>query len=278
MNKSNINYNLYYNHPYHLVTQSPWPLLTSLNLIIILLGAIKWFYEFNYDLILIRFITLNFNIFQWWRDIVRERTFQGFHTIKVVKLLRMGIILFIISELFFFISFFWTFFHIVLSPRIEIGRIWPPIYIKPFNPYCVPLLNTIILLSSGVSITWRHYIILNRNYKERLNALKITIILGNYFSSVQYIEYIDAPFTISDSVYGSTFFIITGFHGTHVFIGLTFLYVIIKRLKIFHFSRHHHFGFEARSWYWHFVDVVWLFVFISIYWWTYFLNNILLYI
>lgn len=264
-----MNKTISFNHPYHLVTLRPWPLITSINLIIILLGAIKWFNEFNYTLILIRFISLNLRIFQWWRDIIRERTYQGFHSIKVSILIRSGIILFITSEIFFFFSFFWAFFHISLSPRIEIGSIWPPILIQPFNPYNIPLLNTIILLSSGISITWRHYRILNKNYNESLISLIITFNLGLYFSLLQYIEYKEASFTISDSVYGSTFFIITGFHGLHVIIGTIFIIIITIRLINLQFSSHHHFGFEARSWYWHFVDVVWLFVYISIYWWNY---------
>lgn len=260
---------LHYNHPYHLVTIRPWPLLTSINLIIILLGAVKWFHLFNYNLIILGFITLNLCIFQWWRDVIRERTFQGFHSLKVTKLIRTGIILFITSEIFFFLSFFWAFFHSALSPRIEIGRIWPPKSIIIFDPYNIPLLNTIILLSSGVRITWRHYIILYKNYFKRIIALFITILLGIYFSFLQFIEYNEAPFTIADSVYGSTFFIITGFHGLHVIIGTIFIFVILLRLINYQFSPHHHFGFEARSWYWHFVDVIWLIVYISLYWWRY---------
>lgn len=267
MNKS-------YNHPFHLVTIRPWPLIISINLINILIGIVKWFHEFNINLILFRILTIILTNFQWWRDIIRERTFQGFHTIIVSKLIRIGIILFIISEIFFFISFFWAFFHISLSPRIEIGRIWPPKLITPFNPYNIPLLNTIILLTSGITITWTHYRILNKNYTNSLISLNITILLGIYFTLLQIIEYKEATFRISDSVYGSTFFIITGFHGLHVIIGTIFIIITILRLKNFQFSPLHHFGFEARSWYWHFVDVIWLFVYISIYWWTSYLNNI----
>lgn len=258
-----------YNHCYHIVTLRPWPLLTSLNLIITLLGAIKWFHEIKIFIFYWGLIFLIICIFIWWRDIIRERTFQGSHRTKIISLLKIGILLFIISEIFFFFSFFWRFFHISLSPRIEIGRIWPPLIIKPFNPYNIPLLNTIILLSSGLSITWRHYIILNKNKKERLISLIITILLGIYFSYLQYIEYKEASFTISDSIYGSTFFLITGFHGIHVIIGTFFIIVIFLRLINNQFSSFHHFGFEARSWYWHFVDVIWLFVYISIYWWRY---------
>lgn len=258
-----------FNHPFHLVTLSPWPLITSLNLINILIGSIKWFHEINYTLITLRIIILLISISQWWRDVIRERTFQGFHNIWIIKLLKIGIILFIISEIFFFICFFWTFFHISLSPRIEIGRKWPPLIIRPFNPYNIPLLNTIILLSSGLRITWSHYSILNHNKFESLISLYITIILGLYFSFLQFYEYNEAIFTISDSVYGSSFFLITGFHGLHVIIGTIFISTTIIRLIKNQFSSLHHFGFEASSWYWHFVDVVWLFVYIFIYWWTF---------
>lgn len=266
MNKSKF---FTHNHPFHLVTPRPWPLYSSLRLIIILIGAIEWFHEFSINLFLFGLISLLLNIIQWWRDVIRERTFQGIHTIYVLNLIRIGIILFIISEIFFFFSFFWSFFHISLSPRIEIGRIWPPLIIYTFNPYNIPLLNTIVLLSSGISITWSHYRILNRNLSERKNSLTITVILGIYFSFLQFIEYNEAPFTISDSIYGSTFFLITGFHGLHVIIGTIFIIVRLLRLINLQFSSNHHFGFEARSWYWHFVDVVWLFVYIFIYWWTY---------
>lgn len=258
-----------WNHPFHIVTFRPWPLLTSFNLIIILIGTIKWFHEFKINLIILGFILILLCIFQWWRDIIRERTYQGNHSKSVIKLIRIGIILFIISEIFFFLSFFWTFFHISLSPRIEIGEIWPPLLILPFNPYNIPLLNTIILLTSGISITWCHYRILNNKFIERLISLNTTIILGFYFTILQIFEYNESSFRISDSVYGSTFFLITGFHGFHVIIGTLFILISIIRLKNKQFSSKHHFGFEARSWYWHFVDVIWLFVYISIYWWNY---------
>lgn len=275
MNKSIL---LTHNHPYHIVTLRPWPLLISLSIIIIILGSVQWFYEFRFKIIITGLTLTLLNLFQWWRDVIRERTFQGSHTTKVSKIIRLGIIIFIVSEIFFFFSFFWSFFHSSLSPNIEIGRIWPPLIINNFNPYRIPLLNTIILLSSGITITWRHYRILNKKYNESNISLLITIILGLYFSILQYIEYNEAPFSISDSIYGSTFFIITGFHGFHVLIGTIFIIITLTRLNKIHLSESHHFGFEARSWYWHFVDVIWLLVYISIYWWTYYLNNIKVYL
>lgn len=171
-----------------------------------------------------------------------------------------------LRNFFFFLSFFWAFFHNFLSPRIEIGRNWPPKILKIFNPYNIPLLNTIILLRSGITITWSHYIILIEKFNKIKNSLITTILLGIYFSLLQYIEYTESLFNISDSIYGRIFFLITGFHGIHVIIGTIFIISTFLRLTKSHFSKLHHFGFEASSWYWHFVDVIWLFVYIFLYW------------
>nr|UVU30546.1 cytochrome c oxidase subunit 3 [Euceros kiushuensis] len=260
---------LSYNHPYHLVTVSPWPLIMSFNLMLMMMGSIKWFYDMENFLLILSFFLICLGVFQWWRDIIRESTYQGFHSFNVMNLLRLGMILFIISEIFFFVSFFWAFFHSFLSPNIEIGMNWPPSSIKIFNPYDIPLMNTIILLSSGISITWSHYCIINNNLKESQKSLLITVLLGIYFTFLQYMEYKESMFTISDSIYGTTFFMITGFHGIHVIIGTIFILITLIRLWNFHFSFIHFFGFEASSWYWHFVDVVWLFVYMFIYWWVY---------
>lgn len=262
------------NHPFHLVDKRPWPLIGSLNIFINFSGFIKWFYINNSNLLIMGLIISLIITFQWWRDIVRERTFQGQHTYKVVLGLRWGIILFIISEVFFFISFFWRFFHNSLSPRIDLGIRWPPLRITTFNPLEIPLLNTIILLTSGLTVTWAHHAIIENNFKQAIWGLSLTVTLGLYFTILQYYEYLEASFSISDSVYGSSFFIATGFHGLHVIIGSSFLIVCLKRLIILHFSRTHHFGFEAAAWYWHFVDVVWLFLYLSIYWWGRYLYNI----
>lgn len=255
------------NHPFHLVDYRPWPLTGAIGVITLVTGIIKWFHEFNINLIILGYIIILLTIYQWWRDICREGTYQGNHTILVSKGLRWGIILFIVSEIFFFISFFWAFFHRRLSPNIEIGAIWPPSRIVPFNPFQIPLLNTIILITSGVSVTWAHHAIIENNFSQTTQGLFITIILGIYFTILQAYEYIEAPFTIADSIYGSTFFIATGFHGLHVIIGTIFLTICFIRHLSTHFSNKHHFGFEAAAWYWHFVDVVWLFLYISIYWW-----------
>lgn len=255
------------NHSFHLVDQSPWPLTGALAAITMTTGIVKWFQEFNPNLFLFGASILILTCIQWWRDIRREGAFQGLHTKVVTKGLRWGIILFITSEVLFFFSFFWAFFHRSLAPTIEVGLQWPPAGIVPFNPLQVPLLNTIILLASGVTVTWAHHRIIENNHTQAVQGLFTTIILGFYFTALQGLEYWEAPFTIADSVYGSSFFLATGFHGTHVIIGRIFLTVCLTRLIKNQFSANHHFGFEAAAWYWHFVDVVWLFLYISIYWW-----------
>lgn len=256
-----------FNHPYHLVDYSPWPLTGAIGVITLVVGAVKWFHNFNLNLLILGYLIIILTIYQWWRDICREGTFQGKHTILVIKGLRWGIILFIISEIFFFISFFWAFFHSSLSPNIEIGVIWPPLRINAFNPFQIPLLNTIILITSGITVTWTHHAILENNHIQTAQRLFFTISLGIYFTILQAYEYLEASFTIADRIYGSTFFMATGFHGLHVIIGTLFLLICLIRHYNNHFSKNHHFGFEAAAWYWHFVDVVWLFLYISIYWW-----------
>nr|YP_009343063.1 cytochrome c oxidase subunit 3 [Pacifastacus leniusculus]APS87290.1 cytochrome c oxidase subunit 3 [Pacifastacus leniusculus]QNV11895.1 cytochrome c oxidase subunit III [Pacifastacus leniusculus] len=254
-------------HAYHLVDMSPWPLTGSISAMMLTTGLIKWFHQFSEDLLYLSFVGIILTMIQWWRDVVREGTYQGIHTKIVMNGLRWGMILFITSEVLFFFSFFWAFFHSSLSPAVEVGTYWPPVGIQPFNPFGIPLLNTTILLSSGATVTWAHHAILNSNHLEALQSLMLTVLLGVYFTSLQGFEYIEASFSIADSVYGSTFFVATGFHGLHVIIGSLFLSVCLYRLYKCHFSSNHHFGFEAAAWYWHFVDVVWLFLYVFIYWW-----------
>nr|WPM98425.1 cytochrome c oxidase subunit 3 [Ochthebius quadricollis] len=255
------------NHPFHLVDVSPWPIMGALSAMITMIGIIKWFHFFNNNLFLLGTLITLLIMYQWWRDISREGTFQGLHTYNVTIGLRWGMILFITSEIFFFLSFFWGFFHSSLSPSIEIGMIWPPKGIMTFNPIQIPLLNTLILLTSGLTVTWAHHSLMENNFNQAKQGLLLTVILGIYFTILQAYEYMEASFTISDAVYGSTFFMATGFHGLHVIIGTTFLMICYFRHLNNHFSSIHHFGFEAAAWYWHFVDVVWLFLYISIYWW-----------
>lgn len=254
-------------HPYHLVNPSPWPYVMGCGVLLTTLGAVVYFHYSRLFLLFFGFNVVLLCLIIWIRDIIRESTFQGCHTKVTVKGLKIGFLLFIVSEVLFFFSFFWAFFHSSLSPSVEIGVMWPPIGVNPLDPFSVPLLNTVILLSSGATVTWAHHSIIGGQRTEAILSLAITVFLGLIFTSLQIMEYVGAPFTIADSVYGTTFFVATGFHGLHVIIGTVFLSVCLLRLILFHFTRSHHFGFEAASWYWHFVDVVWLFLYVCIYWW-----------
>ena len=155
--------------------------------------------------------------------------------------------LFILSEVMFFFGFFWAFFHSRLAPTPELGCVWPPVGIFPLNAFAVPLLNTAVLLASGVTVTWAHHAMIEGSRDEALRGLLYTVILGAYFTYLQANEYYEAPFRISDGVYGTTFFVSTGFHGAHVLIGTTFLTVCLLRVYHYHFSTTHHFGFEAAA-------------------------------
>lgn len=256
-------------HPFHLVDPSPWPIVTAFSAFALLSGAVMYMqaYTSGFLLFLIGLTLLVTSMGLWWRDVVRESTFQGHHTKAVQRGLRYGMMLFILSEVMFFAAFFWGFFHSSLSPAIQIGGIWPPKGILPFNPWEVPLLNTIILLSSGATVTWAHHAIVAGERENAIEGLFYTVVLGLLFTSLQAYEYREATFSISDGIYGSSFYMATGFHGLHVIIGTLFLFVCYKRQINYHFTKQHHFGFEAAAWYWHFVDVVWLFLFVTIYWW-----------
>lgn len=255
------------NHKFHLVDPSPWPIIISFIILNYTRIVILFFNTKKILPIIINIIIIILVILTWWKDIKRERTFQGHHTQLVIKSIKYGILLFIISEVLFFIRFFWSFFHHRLTPTHELGLNWPPKNIEAFNPLNIPLINTIILLRSGVSVTWTHSSICINNLNNTKLRLIITIILGIYFSFLQFFEYYYAPFSIRDSVYGRTFFLTTGFHGIHVIIGTLFLIHVLTRLIKINFSSTHHLGIEIAIWYWHFVDVVWLFLYITIYWW-----------
>jgi len=256
-------------HPFHLVTPSPWPILVSFNALSLTISAVCYFHFISHSLYILIFsiFLLIFNMFNWWRDVIRESTFEGRHTKQVQQGLKIGMVLFIISEIMFFFAFFWAFFHSSLVPTIWIGCVWPPKGIDVFNPWQIPFTNTLILLLSGATITWSHYSLLNQNRNHSIYSLILTIFLGGFFTILQIYEYKTAPFNISDGIYASTFYLSTGFHGFHVLVGTTFLFVCLIRLIKHHFTPLHHLGFEFAAWYWHFVDVVWLFLFISIYIW-----------
>nr|AAG23662.1 cytochrome c oxidase subunit 3 [Thraustochytrium aureum] len=256
-------------HPFHLVDPSPWPIITSTAAFISTTGAVMFFHGYSGGGSFLTFgiFFLLFSIGIWWRDIIREGTFEGQHTSIVQLGLRFGIILFIVSEIIFFFAFFWAFFWASLAPVPEIGSIWPPQGIHTLSAWEIPFLNTAILLTSGASVTFAHHAIIVGSKRKASIALIITVILALIFTALQVFEYFSAEFTIADGIYGSTFYIATGFHGFHVFVGTCFLFICLLRTMQYHFTKQHHFGFEAAAWYWHFVDVVWLFLFVSIYWW-----------
>lgn len=256
-------------HPYHLVDQSPWPLFTGISTFILTTGSVAYMHNYAGGgyIFALGVLTLIGVAANWFRDIVREATFQGHHTKPVQNGLKEGMILFIVSEVMFFFAFFWAFFYFSLNPSIALGGVWPPKFFVILNPLEIPLLNTAILLTSGAAITWAHHALVWGSKFQTFYALSITILLAFFFTGLQAFEYINAPFSISDSVYGSIFYLTTGFHGFHVFVGTCFLIVCLVRLLLNHFSREQHFGFEAAAWYWHFVDVVWLFLYMSVYLW-----------
>jgi cytochrome c oxidase subunit 3 len=265
----NINSRRNQKHPFHIVDPSPWPFFGAMAAFFFTFGFVMYmhFYTNGFQLFSLGFMLLIGIMFVWWRDVIREATFEGHHNEYVRKGLKMGMILFIASEVMFFFAFFWSFFHSSLNPTMEIGCVWPPKGIIAINPWHVPLLNTFVLVTSGAFITWTHYSILAGYRKDSINSLIYTIILAAIFTLLQGYEYSVSPFNISDSVYGSVFYMTTGLHGSHVLIGTIFLVVCLIRLVSHHFTRTHHVGFECASWYWHFVDIVWIFVYFFIYWW-----------
>ncbi len=263
------------NHDYHLVDPSPWPIFGAFSAFVMMVGGVLFMHGVTPWLFVLGLLMVLFTMLAWWRDVVREAEYGGYHTPVVQLHLRYGMILFIASEVMFFVAWFWAFFDASLFPneaiqysRVEaLGGTWPPEGIPPFDPWHLPLLNTLILLTSGTTITWAHHALLENNRGALKWGLVLTIVLGMIFTSVQAYEYGHAEFAFDGSIYGATFFMATGFHGLHVIIGTIFLIVCLIRVLAGHFTPTHHFGFEAAAWYWHFVDVVWLFLFACIYVW-----------
>ena len=255
-------------HPYHLVDPSPWPLIGAFCAGTMLFGVILWAHEGIHWVLPAGFLSLVTVMGLWWRDVLKESRQAGVHT-PVVRLgLRYGMMLFIASEVMFFVAFFWAYFHFFLYPQHVSGAataIWPPAGIHTFDPFHLPLLNTLILLLSGCTVTWAHHGLLHNDRKTLIQGLAITVALGFTFTALQAWEYSSAPFAFTGGVYPSTFFLATGFHGFHVMVGSIFLLVCLIRAMRGGFTPQRHFGFEAAAWYWHFVDVVWLFLFVSIY-------------
>ena len=265
-------------HDYHLVNPSPWPAVGATGAFLTAVGGILWMHHsaayapiiFGAGVILIAY-----TMFSWWRDVIYEAEVEHDHTRVVQISHRYGMILFIASEVMFFVAWFWAYFNTALFPdqfedvaRIAFtGGVWPPKGIETFDPWHLPLLNTLLLLTSGTTVTWAHHALLENDRQALKYGLMLTIALGACFTCVQAYEYSHAAFSFAGNIYGATFFMATGFHGFHVLVGTIFLTVCLLRAYAGHFSPTQHLGFEFAAWYWHFVDVVWLFLFICIYVW-----------
>lgn len=256
-------------HPFHLVSPSPWPLATSFTLFSAALSGVLSFHSYASAIIVLyaSLLSVVYCMGLWFRDVISEGTYLGNHTLAVQRGLNMGVGLFIVSEALFFLAIFWAFFHSALSPTIELGAKWPPLGIESINPFELPLLNTVLLLSSGVTVTYAHHSLIQGKRKPALTGLVYTVILAAIFTALQGVEYKVSSFTISDGTYASCFYFGTGFHGLHVMIGTAFLGVGLWRLLAYHLTENHHLGFESAILYWHFVDVVWLFLYVSVYYW-----------
>ena len=262
------------NHDYHIIDPSPWPIIASVSAFLMAIGAVTMFHDGTSLILIAGTLGVLYTMLGWWRDVVKE-SLEGHHTPVVQLHLRYGMILFIASEVMFFVAWFWAFFDASLFAdeakqylRTEfLGGVWPPEGLEVIDPWHLPLFNTLLLLASGTTITWAHHALLENDREGLKKGLALTIILGIFFSAVQVYEYVHAPFAFKESIYGATFFMATGFHGFHVFVGTIFLIVCLIRVYKGHFTPEKHFGFEAAAWYWHFVDVVWLFLFTTIYVW-----------
>jgi len=256
-------------HPFHLVSPSPWPILTCVSLLTLTTSAVLTMHGFvnaGYWLAC-ALLCLVSSMALWFRDVIAEGTYLGNHTLAVQKGLNMGVALFIASEALFFLAIFWAYFHSALSPTVELGAQWPPLGIEAINAFELPVLNTVLLLGSGVTITYSHHSLIQGNRNGALLGAISTVFLAMIFTAFQGVEYSVSSFTISDGAYGSCFYFGTGFHGIHVIIGTIFLAVGFWRILAYHLTENHHLGFEAGILYWHFVDVVWLFLFLSVYYW-----------
>jgi len=203
----------------------------------------------------------------WFLNICWESVYLGCHSQAVQFGLRLGFLLFILSEVALFFRLFWAYLHSSLSPAIELGSCWPPSGIVAVAPLSLPLVNTFVLLTSSATLTCSHLQLITWDLRSCVLSFTLTLCLGAYFLCLQGIEYSLTTFSIADSAFGSTFFLLTGFHGFHVFLGTIFLIVMFFRLLSLHFTPSRHLGFVFSIWYWHFVDVVWLFVYLIVYCW-----------
>lgn len=262
------------NHDYHLVDPSPWPILTAWGVFLMAATFVFYMHDMGSGLFpIIGLLIVCAMAFFWWSDITNEAEHKGDHTPVVQLHHRYGVFMFILSELMFFVAWFWAYFDAALFPnelvqelRIEYtGGQWPPLSVRTFDAWDLPFINTLVLLLSGFAVTWAHHALIHNDRKTVITGLTGAVILGVIFTILQAIEYSHASFGIADGLYPSTFYLATGFHGFHVIIGTITLFVMLIRTIRGHFKPDHHFGFEAAAWYWHFVDVVWIFLFIFIY-------------
>jgi len=257
-------------HDYHLVNPSPWPIVGAVSAFFLTFGGVVYMTglfgipEGSPWLMLLGLVGLLVTMYGWWVEVLREGR-AGDHTPVVQLGMRYGMVLFIMSEVMFFAAWFWLFFEGAMFSEIRGAGVWPPEGIETFNPWHLPLANTLILLLSGTTVTWAHHALQHGDRKAAKIGLLLTVILGMMFTTLQVIEYMEAGFAFSGSLYGATFFMATGFHGAHVIIGTVFLAICLFRLMAGGFTPQKHFGFEAAAWYWHFVDVVWLFLFTFVY-------------
>ena len=256
------------NHDYQILPPSIWPFLGGVGAFVMLFGAVLWMHGMGPWVTLIGFLLVAYVMFAWWSEVIAESN-GGEHTPVVRIGLRYGFILFIMSEVMFFSAWFWSFFKHALYPMETFSEgQWPPPSVEVFDPWHLPLINTLILLCSGAAATWAHHALVHENNRRDMrNGLILAIVLGALFTALQAYEYGHAAFGFAGNIYGANFFMATGFHGAHVIIGTIFLFVVLLRLQAGHFTPTKHVGFEAAAWYWHFVDVVWLFLFASIYIW-----------
>ena len=253
--------------PWHVPDPSPWPIIGTISAFGMACGLI-WFMQTGTPwMLIVGGISVMFSMMGWWREVIIEANDGRSHNMSVITSLRIGVILFILSEVMFFFAFFWAFFHSSLPILNIVAGPWPPEGIEPVGAAGIPMLNTLILITSSLTVTVAHHAILENDRKSVIRWTAVTAVLGAIFLGVQIYEYGIAPFGLSDGIYPSTFYLATGFHGFHVFVGTCFLFVCYFRARAGHFTAEHHVGFEAAAWYWHFVDVVWIFLYINVYLW-----------
>jgi cytochrome c oxidase subunit 3 len=263
------------NHDYHILDPDWMPFLGSVSAVTMTSGGVmtmhpEWAGSLGKYVLLLGFSGILLTFYLWWSKVIKE-AHEGHHTPVVQLHLRYGMITFIASEVMFFVGWFWAFFDFALFPNVltEVtGGVFPSKAIEAvMDPFDLPLLNTLILLCSGTTVTWAHHSLIHGDRDGLKKGLWATIILGALFSAIQAYEYAHAPFAFGGNTYSSAFYMATGFHGFHVIVGTIFLIVCLKRAYNGDFTPKQHFGFEAAAWYWHFVDVVWLFLFIAVYIW-----------